>query len=102
MKLSAVALISSLAFASAWKLDFYATDGRSVKTHGTRDSGCKNIDFHPALKVNRANFNPSTNNWPDPKTFELYASKNCKKLSYRNGKGNHKMTPRTIRSYKVY
>ncbi|EEP80853.1 predicted protein [Uncinocarpus reesii 1704] len=102
MKLSAVTFLSCLALSSAWKLDLYASDKRHVSTHGTRDSGCKNIDFSPALKVNRANFRPATNNWPDPGTFELYVNKNCKKLSYRNDKGNHKMTARTIRSYKVY
>ncbi|WEW55627.1 hypothetical protein PRK78_001058 [Emydomyces testavorans] len=102
MKFTAIALLSSLALTSAWNLDLYATDNRHVNFHGTRDSGCVNIEFSPALNVNRANFRPKTDWYPDPKTFELYVNKNCDRLSYRNGKGDHKLTPRTVRSYKVY
>ncbi|KAK3995545.1 hypothetical protein QBC44DRAFT_378361 [Cladorrhinum sp. PSN332] len=88
---------------TAWKLDIHASDGRKVSTHGTRDSGCKNIEFTPVLNVNRANFKPATDLYPDPKTFELYVNKGCSGLSYRNGKGDWRLTPaRKIRSYKVY
>ncbi|KAK4467203.1 hypothetical protein QBC42DRAFT_2686 [Cladorrhinum samala] len=100
------ALLSTLLLAtvtSAWKLDLYASDGRKVATHGTVDSGCKNIEFTPVLNLNRANFNPDTALYPDPGTFELYVNRGCSGLSYRNGRGDHRLTPaRNIRSYKVY
>ncbi|KAK4183688.1 hypothetical protein QBC35DRAFT_535557 [Podospora australis] len=95
-------LLSFLTTASAWKLELFASDGRKVTTHGTQDSGCKNIAFTPALKVKQAKFSPKTDWYPDPSTFELYVNKGCQGLSYRNGGGDHKLTPpRVIRSYKV-
>ncbi|KAK0739517.1 hypothetical protein B0T21DRAFT_382531 [Apiosordaria backusii] len=105
MKLSAILLapLSLAAVSSAWKLELFATDGRKVTASG-RDpnSGCKNIAFTPVLNVNRAKFNKDTSFLPDPKTFELFVNKNCQGLSYRNGDGNHRLTPaRKIRSYRV-
>ncbi|KAH6850530.1 hypothetical protein B0I37DRAFT_116229 [Chaetomium sp. MPI-CAGE-AT-0009] len=92
----------ALPLASAWKLELWAKDGRKVSMNGHLDSGCKDISFTPVLNVNKAKFSPKTDIIADPKTFELYVNKDCKGLSYRNGKGTHKMTARKIRSYKVY
>ncbi len=87
---------------SAWNLQLWTSDGRKATMHGTADSGCKNIAFTPVLNVNRAKFDPKTDWHTDPKTFELYVNKNCDGLSYREGSGDHKLTARKIRSYKVY
>lgn len=101
MKASSILLVA-LPLVSAWKLDLWATGGRKVSMHGTLDSGCKDISFTPVLNVNKAKLDPSTPIIADPKTFELYVNKGCRGLSYRNGKGTHKMSARKIRSYKVY
>lgn len=87
--------------ASAWKLELWSSDGRKATMYGKKDSGCKNIEFDSVLNVNRAKFSPKTDWLPDPDTFELYANRNCDKLSYRNDGGNYKMKARKIRSYKV-
>ena len=101
--LVAGALAAFVPAASAWSLELWATDGRKATMHGTLDSGCKNIEFTPALDVKRAKFNPKTDHFPDPGTFELYVNNNCHGLSYRNGGGDYRLTPpRKIRSYKVY
>ena len=101
--LSFLAIPLFLSTASAWTLDFYATDGRQARSSGTRDSGCINLSWTPALNVQRINFNPATPLYPDPGTVELYVNRGCGGLSYRNGGGNHVLTPpRVIRSYKVY
>ncbi|KAH6641159.1 hypothetical protein F5144DRAFT_562729 [Chaetomium tenue] len=101
MKVSSIFLVA-LPLVSAWKLELWATGGRHVTMSGTKDSGCKDISFTPVLNVNKAKLNPATSLYPDPKTFELYVNKGCRGLSYRNGKGTHKMSARKIRSYKVY
>ncbi|KAK4244538.1 hypothetical protein P885DRAFT_41429 [Corynascus similis CBS 632.67] len=88
--------------ASAWKLDLWSKDGRHVTMHGTKDSGCKNIAFTPVLNVKKLKFNRATDWYPDPSTVELYANRNCDGLSYRNGGGTYNISPRKIRSYKVY
>ncbi|KXX74044.1 hypothetical protein MMYC01_209821 [Madurella mycetomatis] len=100
MKASVLFLVIA-PLASAWKLELWGSDGRKVTMNGSRDTDCKNIDFSPVLNVNRAKFSPKTDWRPDPDTFELYANKNCDKLSYRNDGGNYKMKARKIRSYKV-
>jgi hypothetical protein len=49
--------------------------------------------------VNKAKFTGSTL----ADTFELYGSAACKgAVSYRNGAGTFTLTPRTVKSYKVY
>jgi len=49
--------------------------------------------------VKKAEFKDST----FAKTFELYPQANCGgKVSYRNKEGNYDITPRTVKSYKVY
>ncbi|KAL2152234.1 hypothetical protein VTH82DRAFT_5418 [Thermothelomyces myriococcoides] len=97
-------LLASLAsvapLASAWQLELFTTDGRHATMHGFGDSGCINLSFSPALRVQRAKFEGSSLGIDD--TFELYVNRGCSGLSYRNGEGNHQMTPRTIRSYKVH
>ncbi|KAK7414339.1 hypothetical protein QQX98_006781 [Neonectria punicea] len=91
-----------LPFASAWTLDMWTSDGRSSAMHGTADVDCNDIAFTPALNVNRVKFNPDTAWHFDPATFELYVNAGCQGLSYRNGEGDYAITPRVIRSYKVY
>ncbi|KAL2152235.1 hypothetical protein VTH82DRAFT_5419 [Thermothelomyces myriococcoides] len=102
--MKAAVLLASLAsiapLASAWQLELFTTDNRHATMHGTGDSGCINLSFSPALNVNRARFEGTALGIDD--TFELYTNRGCSGLSYRNGEGNHQMTPRTIRSYKVY
>ena len=105
LPLPALLLLTGLAATTwAWSLDLYTTDGRHSNMHGHTDSGCVNIDFSPALTVNRARYDPATANFPDvTDTFELYVNRNCQRLSYRNNKGEFTLTPpRQIRSYKVY
>lgn len=98
-----ISVIPALAaIATAWSLDFYTTDNRHVNTHGTLSSGCKTLSFSPALNVNRVVFDPATPLVPDPNVFELYLRANCQGLSYRNDGGSYVITPRVIRSYKVY
>ncbi|KAK3297253.1 uncharacterized protein B0H64DRAFT_391701 [Chaetomium fimeti] len=92
----------ALPLASAWKLELWAKGGRKTTMSGRLDSGCNDISFTPVLNVNKARFSPKTDLLPDPKTFDLYVNKGCKGLSYRNGKGTHKLPARKIRSYKVY
>lgn len=83
-------------------LDLYGTDGRHVNFHGKKNSGCVDISFTPAINVKEAKFDPATSFLPDPTTFELYVRKGCDGLSYRNNKGDFKLTPaRIIRSYQV-
>jgi len=100
-----ITILAPLALSSvvvAWNVDLYATDGRHVNFHGKKNSGCVDISFTPALNVKQAKFNPATSLLPDPTTFELYVRKGCDGLSYRNNKGDFKLTPaRVIRSYKV-
>ena len=102
MKSSAAAAVLSLllaATASAWDLTVYMSDGRSVKSHGTTNSGCVTYDFDMSSPVNRAVFHDSA--FAD--TFELYTQEKCGgKVSYREGKGDHSMNARIIKSYKVY
>ncbi|KAL2156207.1 hypothetical protein VTH82DRAFT_952 [Thermothelomyces myriococcoides] len=94
---ASVIVAALLPLASAWKLKVSTTDGRSVTSHGTTNSGCVNYDVG-ALKVNKVDFDDSA--FAD--TFELYTNRNCDKLNYRNGDGTHKLKARTVRSYKVY
>jgi len=98
-------ILAPLALSSvavAWNLDIYGTDGRHVNFHGKKNSGCVDISFTPAINVKEAKFDPATSWLPDPTTFELYVRKGCDGLSYRNNKGDFKLTPaRIIRSYKV-
>lgn len=97
---SALFLIPTI---SAWTLTLSAIDGRTSRSSGTRDSGCVDLSWSPALTVKGANFNPATALYPDPGTFELYVNRGCQGLSYRNGPGSYTLTPaRAIRSYKVY
>ena len=86
--------------ANAWGLTVYFAGPGHISTHGTTNSGCTNFDLDiKGKKVNKAKFTDSA--FAD--TFELYTKANCKgKVSYRNGDGTHKMSSRTIRSYKVY
>ncbi|KAK4151822.1 hypothetical protein C8A00DRAFT_45012 [Chaetomidium leptoderma] len=99
---ASVFVVALIPLVSAWSLELKTTDKRTVNTHGTSDSGCKNLSFSPVLNVNHAKFSPKTDWHTDPGTFELYANKNCDKLSYRNDGGSYSMTARKIRSYKVY
>jgi hypothetical protein len=92
----AAVLFSSLA--SAWQLDLWGTDSRHATMHGTLDSGCVNIEFSPAINVNRVKFAEST----FAGTFDLYANTNCNQLSYRENGGDFSINPRVIRSYKAY
>ncbi|KAH6889720.1 hypothetical protein B0T10DRAFT_39396 [Thelonectria olida] len=101
MKLTTT-ILPFLPLISAWTLDLTTTDGRSSAMHGTLDTDCINIAFVPALDVNRATFNPATDWFPDPDTFELYVDAGCQGLSCRNGGGDWHITPRVVRSYKVY
>jgi hypothetical protein len=99
---AATILVLLTPLVAGWSLELKASDGRKTTMHGTKDSGCKNIAFTPALKVNHVNFNKATDWYPDPSTFELYVNKGCQGLSYRNGGGSRGITARTVRSYKVY
>ena len=96
-------LAGGAGLAAAWSLDVYGTDGRHANFHGTRDTGCNAISFQPVINVNKASFNPATDFYPDPDTFELYLDTGCTQLSYRSGKGSHTLTPaRKIKAYKVH
>ena len=53
--------------ATAWDLKVFIQDGRTVESHGTRDSGCVNYDFDMSSPVNRAVFHDSKHG----ETFEL-------------------------------
>ncbi|KAL1837764.1 hypothetical protein VTJ49DRAFT_3428 [Mycothermus thermophilus] len=44
---------------SAWRLELTSTNGRKISMHGTRASGCRNIEFTPYPNVKQANFDPS-------------------------------------------
>ncbi|KAH8685222.1 hypothetical protein BGZ61DRAFT_479981 [Ilyonectria robusta] len=95
-------LTTILPLASAWTLDVWTTDDRSSAMHGTVDVDCNDIEFTPPLDINRVKFNPDTDWYPDPDTFEFYVSPGCQGLSYRNGEGDYTITPRVVQSYKVY
>ncbi|KAL2117987.1 hypothetical protein VTJ04DRAFT_7647 [Mycothermus thermophilus] len=97
-----VTLLAAATSASAWRLELTSSDGRKISMHGTKGSGCKNIEFTPYPKVKKAYFNPKTSWWPDPDRFELFVNRNCDGLSYRNNGGNWNLNPpRTIKSYRV-
>ena len=116
--------------ASAWTLDLTGADGRHVNTHGTFSAECNELDFTPAINVERAvfhssffvSFTPNSNPGhycacrPNQghknvyanrhvlpfKTFELYEDEGCSGLGYRNDEGDWELTPaRVIRSYAV-
>lgn len=100
LKMKANVLILALTpLVAGWNLQLWSSDGRSVSMHGTKDA-CNNIDFSN-LKVNRLNFNRKTDWHADPNTVELFTNKGCYGLNYRNGGGNHKMTARAVRSYRI-
>ncbi|KAF2632179.1 hypothetical protein BU25DRAFT_142933 [Macroventuria anomochaeta] len=92
-------LLTATPLTSAWKLQVFMNDGRSVTTNGRLDSGCKTYEFNMNSPVKRAYFDSSLGS----RTFELYAQRNCGGLSYRNNEGTHDLNPpRIIRSYKVH
>ncbi|KAI1935540.1 hypothetical protein LOZ58_003498 [Ophidiomyces ophidiicola] len=101
MKFITLALLSSLSIASAWKLTLHATDGRESTMSGRDDVKCENVGVHPTLNVDRANFDPKTHHHRDPTKFELFSERDCEHFSYRNEAGDHKFSPRKIRSYRV-
>jgi len=100
MLFSKIAMVPILLAAgvNAWDLTVIGVNDRQVRTHGTTNSGCVNYDFSMSSPIKRVVFHESF--FAD--TFELYEEKDCKTLSYREGKGDFTITPRTIRSYKVY
>jgi hypothetical protein len=100
MKLTATLTLALATLGSAWQLDLWTNNGRHTTMHGKLPA-CNNISFEPALKVRQAKYNPATPILADPRTFELYARPNCQGLSYRNKRGNWKMTPRVVRSYRI-
>jgi hypothetical protein len=95
-----ISLIAATPFASAWKLQVFMSDGRSVTTHGRLDSGCETYDFDMSSPVKKVKFEDSL----VTKTFELYTKKNCQgPVSYRENEGTYNLTPpRKILSYKAY
>ncbi|KAF1930757.1 uncharacterized protein M421DRAFT_358219 [Didymella exigua CBS 183.55] len=93
-------LLAATPLASAWKLQVFMNDGRSVTTHGRLDSGCKTYDFDMSSPVKRVKFENSL----VTKSFELYTKRGCQgAVSYRNNEGTYDLTPpRKILSYKAY
>lgn len=93
-------LLAATPLASAWKLQVWMNDGRSVTTNGRLDSGCKTYDFDMSSPVKKVKFQDSL----VTKTFELYTRSGCQgAVSYRNNEGTFELTPpRKILSYKAY
>ncbi|KAF3051395.1 hypothetical protein E8E11_002819 [Didymella keratinophila] len=77
-----IPLLAATPLASAWKLQIFMNDGRSVTTHGRLDSGCETYGFDMSSPVTKVKFEDSL----VTETFELYTKKNCqgpKILSYK-------------------
>lgn len=69
-----ITVLAPLALSSivaSWKLEIYGVDGRKASFNGRRNTGCVDISFTPAIKVDRARFDPATALLPDPKSFEV-------------------------------
>ena len=100
MKIASItAAFVFVATAAAWDLKVFMQNGQAVKAQGNLDSGCVNYGPDVTSPVDRAVFHESK----QANTFELYETKDCKiPVSYRNTKGDYKLKPTKIQSYKVY
>lgn len=102
MQLTAVLCALAMAsLSSAWSLTVYTTTaGQSIRSTGTRTTGCNAYTIaHTA--VNRAVFNPVTDFYPDPTSFELYSDTGCTNKVYVNNKGDWSFAARTVKAYKI-